>query len=150
MIRAYGLYAAIVGVALVVGAAPLARAKPSFPSSAAGDWMGTVGSKVARRHVFIHIHETLSGGYVGTMDSPEGSAASIGIEPVAASGDTLAFSGGGAEFRGQWNNAHGQWEGTWTDADGDWPVSLRYEVRDTGSRIVSKPVPTFSVPFESH
>ena len=82
----------IAGVALALAMAPVAHATPSFPPGATGDWMGTLGAMGAPRRIFIHIHQRLSGEYVGAMDSLDRDYASVPITPIAAADDTLAFA----------------------------------------------------------
>ena len=93
--------------------------------------MGALRSKGETGHIFIHIHKTVSGGYVGTMDNPDRGEASVPIRPIAAADNALAFAADGAEFRGDWDAARGQWRGTWTEAGASWPVNFTQNV-DSG------------------
>jgi hypothetical protein len=142
-------FIAVAGMALGLGTALPAWATPTFPANSAGDWAGTIGPSGARRHVFVHIRNT-SAGYVGRMDSPETSASSVPIAPIDAPADTLAFAGGGARFRGDWDASSGQWRGTWTESGASWPVSLKYDLEDTSpARIARRPLPTVRTPDAS-
>jgi len=128
----------IAGVALALAMAPVAHATPSFPPGATGDWMGTLGAMGAPRRIFIHIHQRLSGEYVGAMDSLDRDYASVPITPIAAADDTLAFAVDGAEFRGDWDAVHGQWRGTWTEAGASWPLNLTQNVDSRTSQRLTR------------
>jgi hypothetical protein len=117
-----------------LGAAGTASATPSYPASAAGDWTGTLGSGGAARHIFVHIHKTLAGAYLGTMDSPDSASREVALSPMSMTDGSLAFAAGDATFRGQWDPMHGQWTGTWTEAGQTWPVSLKQDVDNATSR----------------
>ncbi|HEY5410882.1 MAG TPA: hypothetical protein VIJ94_09160, partial [Caulobacteraceae bacterium] len=123
-----------------LGSAGIAKATPSYPAHAAGDWAGAIESEGAAKHIFVHIHKTLSGGYVGTMDSPEGGDRNVPIRPIGAIDDSFAFAAGDAVFRGKWDATRGQWRGIWTEAGASWPVSLRQDVDNaTSPRLIRKP-----------
>ena len=146
MTRAGVASMAVAGALGLAAAAPV-QAAPLYPANSTGDWAGTIGPGGSTRHVFVHIRKTQAGGYVGVMDSPETSASSVPIAPVDAPAGALAFAGGGAQFRGDWDAAHGQWRGTWTEAGASWPVSLRYDLEDNSpARIARTPLPIVQWP----
>jgi hypothetical protein len=134
------------GLTLALAAGTAAHATSSFPSSARGDWTGTLGSKSGAVHIFIHIHRTVSGDYVATMDSPDRGAARVPVTPIAAADHALAFAANGAEFRGDWDAARGQWQGVWTEAGASWPVSLRYDIDSVNRQIPQGNVYILQVP----
>jgi hypothetical protein len=140
MSRAYLVLVATIGAMLGLGRGGIANATPSYPANAAGDWAGAIGSDGVAKHIFVHIHQTLSGGYAGTIDSPEGGNRNVPIRPIAAIDHAFAFAAGNAVFRGEWDSVRGQWRGTWMEAGASWPVNLRQDVDNaTSTRLIHKP-----------
>jgi hypothetical protein len=114
----------IAGAGLALLAAGTAGAgTPTFPASAAGDWVGTVRARDAQRHLFLHIHTTHTG-VVAILNSPEGPPGGAVVRPLAADDGVLAFAADGGRFQGRWNTTDGRWEGTWTEAGVSAPLTL--------------------------
>lgn len=112
-------------------------------SSLAGDWQGTLRLPAGSLRLVLHLQESASHQWTGTLDSPDQQAFGLPLDRISVSGDSLqlAASSLGLSYTGRQVVA-GQLHGRFVQGSVSLPLDLKRVTRSPASK------PAYTVPQE--
>lgn len=106
-----------------------------------GTWQGTLQVGEVNLNVVFHFDAGASGGYTGTMDSPDQGAFGIPLDAVTLRGDTLAVRVNAVSGRYEGYLDGATLRGRWSQSGPSLPLNLTRTSDDPNARPQAAPFP---------